>query len=496
MSSRRPVRGSRRRLGVLLMGTSMLAALSIGVVGPAIAQEASEPVPFETIEQIALFAAPNTDAVPNTLTTSFPPPVVCVLRPELCTPDTAPIRDPITGVIVAVDESAEPSPVQPVAAETLPVTFTAGNIQYQDGLTFSLPPVPDGDKIDSFVVTLGQIQPSYAGDSPLFRQAVLAAVAGAGSRDPAVFQAEFTKALESAPTSQPQIGIEVCPFKSPYPIVPNDGPNEDGTYENEPAEPGSAAPPLAASDNAIPQQDEDGDNLPEPNVDCLFGASGTYDEATAVWSFDLTFALQAWIDGTLDNNGVLIRPTGAPNLAFGDPDTSFNAQVTLDATSAAYMLATSPPPPPIEPLEPLPPAPVVTTAEPAPAPGQSAAPVTTTTTTGGSTPITSSSGGFSSGNAPVTTQDEGPLTAAPVQDAPVVAEETVASPQEIAAPFVPVESGYYWLLWLLIPIFLMGMYLTSGALTSEELVDDETRRQGAMTRLLQNQQPTGFTRTV
>ena len=67
------------------------------------------------------------------------------------------------------------------------------------------------------------------------------------------------------------------------------------------------------------------------------------------------FAARAWVDGTLANNGILLRPTGVPNLAFGDPDTSWFSQVALDgagpyeasfATSEPFVPAPFVPPPP------------------------------------------------------------------------------------------------------------------------------------------------------
>ena len=465
----------------------MAASLAVGValVGPVAAQEPPEPQPLEGLDNLALFASPASDGVPNTLTRSFPPQVVCVVVPQTCTEQSEPIRDPITGIIQEADESAEPEPAHAVSPDTMALTYEAGNIRYQNGLTFELPAVPSGERVDSFVLQFNQINPTYSSSSPAFRQVVLAAVAGAGSQNPAVFQEQFVEALNRDPVDQPEMGIEVCPFKSPYPIVPNPERDEDtprGEYENEPAEPNSANPPLAASDEAIPEQDSDGDGLSEPNIDCLFGSLGVLDPDTSVWSFDLTFALRAWDEGTLENNGVFFRPTGAPNLAFGDPDTSFNAQVTLELADATYTLASSEPPPPPAPLAPAPPPPPA--AQPAPPPAQSQ-PQTQTTTTFTPAPITSSGGGFSSGSAPVVTNDPGPVAAAPAP-APPPAQETVAQ-QPIAAPDIP-EPGAYWLLWLLVPVFLAGMYLTSSSLTDEELVMEGNGRNGAMTRLIANQE--------
>ena len=59
----------------------------------------------------------------------------------------------------------------------------------------------------------------------------------------------------------------------------------------------------------------------------------------ATFTFDLTFAAQAWTEGVegqpFANEGILLRPVGAPNLAYGDPDLSTNWVVSLaDGTAA------------------------------------------------------------------------------------------------------------------------------------------------------------------
>ena len=70
-----------------------------------------------------------------------------------------------------------------------------------------------------------------------------------------------------------------------------------------------------------------------------------FDAAARTWTFDLTFAVQAWTEGTdgdvLPNQGIMLRPVGAPNLAYGDPDFSTNWQVSL-ADSTATDLALRP----------------------------------------------------------------------------------------------------------------------------------------------------------
>ena len=56
------------------------------------------------------------------------------------------------------------------------------------------------------------------------------------------------------------------------------------------------------------------------------------------WVFDLTFAAQAWTEGVdgevLANQGIMLRPLGAPNFAYGDPDFSTNWVVSLADSTA------------------------------------------------------------------------------------------------------------------------------------------------------------------
>jgi hypothetical protein len=442
-----------RRTGAVLMAAPLTVGLL--VTAPAAAQDEPEAKPVE-VEASALYASPITDAIPNTLTNQFPPQLFCVLQPQFCNEDSQEIREAVSGIIKGVDEGAQPEPVQPVPPDSLAVAFAGGNTRYQSAVKFDLPEVPADRQVDRFVVTFVQGHPSYSVDSPAFRQAVAAAVAAAATRDPAVFMDSFTKALAEAPLSEPVIGIEACPLTKPF-------------------EPIDA--PQAGSDEDIPSNEVDG--KPEPAVDCLYGTNGSFDLEAGTWSFDLTFAFEAWNDGTIENHGLLLRPTGAPNLAFGDPDTSTNAQIVLDyAEAPKATLATSEPPPPFGPFEPAPqPEPA---AEPAPA-------APSTSGTGTSTISSPPSTGMFNAPAPtpLSTGDDLPAApeVAPGSDAggmPPVALDDTGVPAA-----VPGSLPY---LWLLLPVFLGGAYLLAKSLTEDLPV--ATARAGALTRLLEARNPT------
>lgn len=435
-------RNIQRRLGLGLMGTAMLGAALAG--GPAMAQDAAEvDVP---VTARALITYPANDVIPDTLLGQFPPQVMCVVVPDACPESLEPVREPIGGVLREIDANQETSPLQPANPDGLTVAYTGGTPRYASAVQFELPEVPEGEEVDEFVVAFPQGQPSFSFDSPLFRRVVMAAIQTAGSQDPAVFQEQMAKALEEEPVTQPLLGIEACPLTVPVP--------EDATA------------PRSVPVRDISEEDVDGNLVPA--VDCLYGSNGQFDEDTGTWTFDLTFAAKAWASGDLPNNGILLRPTGAPNLAFGDPDTSTNAQVVLDVAEAPRAtFASSEPPPPPEPLAPLPPA------------------TTGSGTTGTSPSMVSqppSSQMFSSPPAQGTaTPTTPPAEVAPPQTAPEaggtqdVALDTVPAGEE--APSTP------WTVWLLVVPFAGGAWLTARSLSEQVAVAGATRG-GALTRLV------------
>lgn len=442
-----------RRTGAVLMAAPLTVGLL--VTAPAVAQDEPEATPVE-VEASALYASPMTDAIPDTLTNQFPPQLFCVLQPQFCTEDSQEVRDTVGGLIGAVDEGAQPEPVQPVPPDSVAVAFAGGNTRYQSAVKFALPEVPADQQVDQFVVTFVQGQPSYSVDSPAFRQAAAAAVAAAATRDPAVFMDSFSKALAEEPLSEPVIGIEACPLTQPFEAI---------------------AAPQAGSDEDIPSNEVDGRAVAA--IDCLYGTNGTFDLDAGTWSFDLTFAFEAWSDGTIENHGLLLRPTGAPNLAFGDPDSSTNAQIVLDYSEAPKAtLATSEPPPPYEPFEPAP----------QPSPAAQPAPASPSTSGTGTTTISSppSTGMFNT-PAPtaVTTGNELPAAPEVAPGAGAGATPPVALDDTGVPAAAPGSLPY---LWLLVPVFLGGAYLLSKSLTEDLPV--ATARAGALSRLLEARNPT------
>ena len=446
-------RTTQRRLGLALMGTALMGTML--AVGPAVAQdeaggdEAAEAAEVRPeVQGLALVAYPLNDIIPDTLLKGFPPQVVCVIRPDLCPEELEPIREPIGQLLGAIDDNQQTLPIQPASPDALTVTFTGGTARYASAVKVALPEVPDGERVDEFVLTFSQGQPSFSFSSPAFRRVVMALIQLAGSQDPEAFADQMTKALtEEEPLDQPLLGIEACPLTTPIP---------DG-----------AAPPMAVPVSEISEENQDGEL--EPAVNCLYGSNGVFDEAAQTWSFDLTLAAAAWADGTLEDHGILLRPTGAENLAFGDPDTSTNAQVVLDLGEAPRAtFASSEPPPPPEPLAPLAP-PEQDSAPPAPS-------------TGGSTASPPSSS--SALSAPSRTTGSSTPTSPAAQVAPPAATPSAPAPEVAVEAAAPIGPHTPWTVWLLVVPFAGGFWLTVRSLGAE-LVPATPRRGGALTRLVE-----------
>lgn len=201
---------------------------------------------------LVLMALAN-DAVPDTLTSAFPPQIVCVVFPQACPEESEPLREPIGDALGEVDANQETSPVQPASPDGLHVRSTAGAPRYATAAAFELPSIPEGHEFDQFVVAFAQTDPSYSFDSPAFRRAVTAVVQTAGSQDPETFQEELAKLQDEEPFTEPLLGIEACPLTQPMP--------ED------------AAPPQSAPIRSISTENADGEQVPA--VDCLYGATGS-----------------------------------------------------------------------------------------------------------------------------------------------------------------------------------------------------------------------------
>lgn len=428
----------KRGTGLILLA---LALLGVPVLaGPAVAQEPEEVE--VAIDQQALLAYPANDVIPDTLLSAFPPQVVCVVFPQACPEELQPVREPIAGALGEVDANEQTLPIQLASPDGITIAYLGGTPRYATAAAFELPNIPEGHEFDQFVVEFQQTDPSYSFASPAFRRAVMAAVQTVGSQNPETFVEQLSKLQEEAPIEEPLLGIEACPLTQPMP--------ED------------AAPPQSAPISSISTENADGEQVPA--IDCLYGANGQFEEGT--WSFDLSSAAKAWSDGTLQNHGILLRPTGAPNLAFGDPDTSTNAQVVLDASQPASATVSS--------SEPAPPVATLGSMDPTSGSMGSTAPRESTI----SSPPSSQMG------------NPGPIGGDSAPAAEVAAPETSTSQGQAEQPSVALDAtpastpSTPWYVWMLVPVFGAGMWLVSRSLT-EELVVAGARRGGALTRLVE-----------
>jgi len=343
----------------------------------------------------------------------------------------------------AVDGSDASLPVQPLAPDTVAVSYLAGSPHYQSAIRFDLPPAPAGQEYVQLQLTLPQAQPSYSLDSPAFRRIMLELLLGVGDQSrfqegqPPPFFEGMVEALSGqdddavdaradADAVWEKIGVDACPFTEPF-------------------EPGGA--PQASPDSEMPQDDTSG--FGGPAIDCVLGATGQYDPDAGVWRFDLTFAAQAWDGGQLGNFGVLLQPSGAQNSAIGEPDTSMNAQLVLDLTGARLTASTAEP---------------FTFPDSTDTGGPPADPFVGSPLDLGSAPVAAPSLPMSSPQTPA------PASVAPRADAPT------------ARPVAAVAFSNPWWMWLFIPLLLGGSGLVASALlaTAAPVVGSS----GAMTRLI------------
>lgn len=420
-----------------LAAGSLLASLTPAVAQPSPTEDAQE-LP---VEATAHYTYPLTDALPPTLTSEFPPGVVCVVAPQLCPQELQPVGDAVSGAVQGLNENEPTPPADPVLPGDLPVGILAGTTHYEAALKFALPDIPDGEEISSFRLVLTETQPTFHTSSPAFRQAVLAAMSCVSACD----VEEFNKLLGSQPIESAVIGVEACPLTAPF---------EEG---------GSQPPP---------------DRQP---VDCLYGGNAErLDDGR--WVVDLTFAVQAWRDGNLDNHGILLRPTGAANLAFGDPDPTTSAQVTFQPAVMATV-ETAPatqPPPGLDAFD-------------GRAGGGPATSPDGSTAGGGDGFSSAPSGGVSSA------EPFSPPASGPMDDTPVVADPAApadaagGATSEATAPVAGVlggsetAPGNAWWVWLLVPVFAAGMWATARVLTADPMMTATSERAGAMTRLIARQ---------
>jgi hypothetical protein len=313
------------RTGRLTAGLTLLTMAFVGAAAAlaptsaeAVGDEGSAEMEALEITGSALYASPVFDAIPPTVRNQIPPEAVCVVEPQLCPQESEVVRNLAVETVKTIGDNFPVAPVQPVQPDTAAVSFFGGHTRYQTAVKFDLPQPPEGEEFMSFTVEFDEGQPTYDFNSPAFRRTVLAVFETIGPQDPEVLANGLAAALDEDPIEMggDVIGIEACPLLSAF---------------------DPAGAPQANHSDELPHREEGDERYLD--VDCILGSSGVRGD-DGVWSFDLTFAATAWAEEEIENHGILLRPTGAPNLAFGDPDTSTHAQVALELTDVRASMET------------------------------------------------------------------------------------------------------------------------------------------------------------
>jgi hypothetical protein len=417
-----------------VVAVAIAGAVSVAGIGLADAQEPDQQQPA-AINRQAYFTHPATEVVPPVLVNGFPPSTACLVAglvgvPELCGEAVQDIVDPLglsDGLPIPITPDSEI--VQPVVPGTTPIGMLAGQERYVSLLQFQLPTLPEGQRFGSLELRMRQDGLNFAIESPAFRELVFAAISQVGEQDPELFTDVLQRIADgdTSVVSQAITGIEACPITSGW--------------------------------NGGDAQDAGIDGVHLPDTDCILGTTGSFDAASSTWIFDLTFAAQAWTTGKpggdrLPNEGILLRPLGAPNVAYGDPDLSTNFLVSLADFEAAEDLR---PRLRYTTIPELPERVTLTTG-----PSTTPAAPSAVAPTGGARP-----GGVAT-----------PAVPAPAPPA-AAASFTARWGEQIASTSSPETPA--WLL-LAVPLALLGLYLFGSALAAEP--DAVRRRPGALTRLM------------
>ena len=301
------VGGRRRRRSAWIL--AFLIACVVSVVGYSAAGAETQQAQASVARE-AYFTYPATQVTPPLLRNGFPPATACLVAglagvPQLCGTQAQQIAallglsDGLPVLVTPDGDLAQPT----VAPGTTPVGMLGGQPRYVSLLALNLPPLPDGARYGKFELVMHEDGINFAIESPALRDVVLQAVAQLENQDPKKIVDAINRAISGeVPLATNTItGIEMCPVVSDWQGGPAQGASLDGSRL--------------------------------PRVDCLTGTTGTFNEADRTWSFDLTFAAQAWTEGVdgqdVANQGIMLRPLGAPNLAYGDPDFSTNWIVGL-----------------------------------------------------------------------------------------------------------------------------------------------------------------------
>lgn len=290
--------------------------LSCGVGIFGFANAGAETVEAQaTVAREAYFTYPASQITPPVIRKGFPPATACLVAglvgaPQICGTEVQQVAA-LLGLTDGLPIPLTPDGdlAQPVVLPgTTPVGMLGGQPRYVSLQALNLPPLADGARYGKFELVLHEAGVNFAIESPALRDIVLQIVAQLDEQDPAKISDAITRALTGGvPLATETIsGIEACPIIQEWSGGPAQGAALDGTRL--------------------------------PDVDCLTGTTGVFNEANRTWTFDLTFSAQAWTEGVdgkdFPNQGVMLRPVGAPNLAYGDPDFSTNWVVGLgDSTN-------------------------------------------------------------------------------------------------------------------------------------------------------------------
>lgn len=269
-----------------------------------------------TVSREAYFTFPITQTAPPLIRNGFPPATACLVAglvgvPQICGTEAqqlAALAGLTDGLPVPVTPDGDFSQAT-VLPGTTPVGMAGGQTRYVSLAALNLPPLDTGQRYGKFELVLFEDGVNFSIESPALRDVVLQLISQASDQDPALIAGAIQRALtgEVPLAAETITGIEACPIVEEWNAGRGQGASVDGSRL--------------------------------PKVDCVAGTSGVFDEANRTWTFDLTFAVQAWTEGVdgeaLPNQGIMLRPVGAPNLAYGDPDFSTNWQVSLaDSTNA------------------------------------------------------------------------------------------------------------------------------------------------------------------
>jgi len=303
-------RGRRARL--LAAFAAFLAAGGVLQLGLANAETVEATA---VVSREAYFTYPITQTTPPVLRNGFPPATACLVAglagvPQICgneVQQVAALLGLTDGLPIPITPDGDLA--QPVALPgTTPVGMFGGQPRHVSLAALTLPALTSGQRFGSFELVLHTDGLNFAIESPALRDIVLQIVSQLDEQDPAKVSDAITRALtgEVPLAAETITGIEACPIIQPWNAGRGQGASLDGSRL--------------------------------PDTDCLTGTTGVFNEASGTWTFDLTFAAQAWTEGVdgkvLANQGVMLRPVGAPNLAYGDPDFSTNWVVSLADSTA------------------------------------------------------------------------------------------------------------------------------------------------------------------